>query len=40
VYEEALLIADQETLIDLRVFEVAATVGADGVERVTCVIGV
>jgi hypothetical protein len=35
VYEEALVIADQETLIDFKVFDVALTVGAAGVVRVT-----
>ena len=34
MYEDTLAIADQETEMDLRVFAVALTVGADGVERV------
>ena len=34
MYEEALAIADQDTEIDLRVFDVAETVGADGVVNV------
>ena len=34
MYEETLAIADQETEMDLRVLDVALTVGADGVERV------
>jgi hypothetical protein len=35
VYEEALVIADQETVIDFKVFDVALTVGAVGVANVT-----
>ena len=34
MYEEALAIADHETSMDFKVFDVALRVGADGVVRV------